>query len=225
MNKKIILAAAISCFCGVTVGYSASMLTVPHTFSAGTPIKASEMNANFAALAAEITALKTAVPLPFPKASNYSELVVTPINKNVGETVTVDGKTFTIQQSTNIADPISGSTYTIRYPKDATLTRELFISLAECTAYAPGYGWGDGYLIARKAQIGSRVGYVTINGELAPVPSGISKFSTSINFQVSGNICLSVPLEFSSEVVSRDTATIIINRATELLKYISVEST
>ena len=55
MNKKIVIGTLMGCLFGATVGYSASVINVPHTFTAGTSIKASEVNANFVALSQRIS--------------------------------------------------------------------------------------------------------------------------------------------------------------------------
>ena len=104
MNKKIIIGTLIGCLFGATVGYSASVVNLPHTFTAGTSIKASEVNANFAALSQEISNLKSTTN--FSKSTNFSESVLTPITAAVGSTVTVGGKSFEIKQKIAIEDPI-----------------------------------------------------------------------------------------------------------------------
>jgi gas vesicle protein len=78
MNKKIIMGTLIGCFFGATVGYSAAVINVPHTFTAGTSIKASEVNANFAALAQDIASVKNSVSLY--KSSDFSETLISPIS-------------------------------------------------------------------------------------------------------------------------------------------------
>jgi hypothetical protein len=58
MSKKLSIALCATAFVTVAVGAFANSLTIPHTFSAGTPSSAAEVNENFAAVQAAVDELE-----------------------------------------------------------------------------------------------------------------------------------------------------------------------
>ena len=131
MNNKIIIGTLVGCLLGATVGYSASVITLPHTFAAGTPIKASEVNANFSALAQEIAKIKN--PVSLNKSSDFSEVAIAPIGAIVGSTVILDSTIFTIKQKMGVEDIITGKKYTLNYPVLTSSTTTPAFKAANCS--------------------------------------------------------------------------------------------
>jgi hypothetical protein len=138
MNKKIIIGTLMGCLFGATVGYSASVVSLPHTFTAGTSIKASEVNANFSALAQEIANTKDSIGLN--KSSDFTETAITPTSAAVGSTVTVGSKSYIIKQSVGLEDPITGKKYTLNYPKLSSDTLSGFAYYVSCSDGNLGQG-------------------------------------------------------------------------------------
>ena len=179
MNKKIIIGTLIGCLFGATVGYSASVVNLPHTFTAGTSIKASEVNANFSALAQEIANTKDSIGLN--KSSDFTETAITPTNAAVGSTVTVGSKSYIIKQVSNIEDPITGKKYTLNYPVQIGALDGMGVMATNCrglidTELAVKVGNGSGFT--------SYVYYKMLT---------VSTYSASvgIRLQVSSNLCAS----------------------------------
>lgn len=215
MNSKIIISTLIGCLLGATVGYSASVVNLPHTFTAGTPIKASEVNANFSALAQEIASVKGTTHLN--KSSSFTESTIEPINAAVGSTIMVGSKSFVIKQKVGIQDPITGKKYTLNYPKLST------DSIFGVNYYAHG-GCADGYLgrgsVIREGKSNLFTSYVGFYGKYLENPSFVGSV-TFISVKLSNNLCAEVGLEQAD--LNFDGISAIINRATELQKYISVQ--
>lgn len=215
MNSKIIISTLIGCLLGATVGYSASVVSLPHTFTAGTPIKASEVNANFSALAQEIASVKGSTNLN--KASSFTEVMIEPINAAVGSTVMVGSKSFVIKQEVGLQDPITGKKYTLNYPK---LSTDSGIGVSY---YIDGY-CSDGHLgngiAIREGKSNIFTSYVGLRGKY--VTEILQPFTiTFISVKLSNNLCAEVRLEQTD--FNYDAASTIISRATELQKYISVQ--
>jgi hypothetical protein len=207
MNKKIIIGTLMGCLFGATVGYSASVINLPHTFTAGTAIKASEVNANFSALAQEIASVKNSAPLN--ASSDFTEMAITPISAVVGSTVVVGSQSFVIKQKVGLEDPITGKKYTLNYPQLASIT-SVFTATTSCktlfdTNIAVRLGNGNGF-----------TSYVSYHSA-----STIPTSDTRIYIQIK-NICTSVSIEQGADA-THATATAMIDRATELQKYISVQ--
>lgn len=111
--KKCLLGAAIACL------NISAIAAVPHTFSAGTPAKAAEVNANFAHLDAQSSLpFKTFLDL------DYS-LTYTPVNSNPGDTVTIAGVEYATIR-TEFFDTYSGKLFRVT---GLTKTAEISISL------------------------------------------------------------------------------------------------
>lgn len=215
MNKKVIIGTLMGCLFGATVGYSSSVINVPHTFTAGTSIKASEVNANFSALAQEIANTKDSIGLN--KSSDFTETAITPTNAAVGSTVTVGSKSYIIKQVSNVEDPITGKKYTLNYPVQIGAFDGMGVIAANCkglidTELAVKVGNGSGFT--------SYVYYQMFNGANSGASSSAS---VGIRLQVSSNLCASLGKSDSVADVSSVAATEMINRATELQKYISVQ--
>lgn len=214
MNKKIIIGTLMGCFFGATVGYSASVVSLPHTFAAGTPIKASEVNANFSALAQEISSIKGESGIN--KSSNFSEATITPISAVVGSNVTIGSKDFVIKQKAGIEDPITGKKYTVNYPESIHPTMGGLLYITSCKVLA-------GTKLIVKAGVGSGfTSYVTYDGKDS---GGISGGSMQVYIQLSPNICLlpSSGNEFTVSSFSNAATSLVIDSAIELQKYISVQ--
>ena len=209
-NKKIIIGTLMGCIFGATVGYSASVVSLPHTFTAGTPIKASEVNANFAALSQEISNLKSTAN--FSKSTIFSESVLTPITAAVGSTVTVGGKSFEIKQKVAIEDPITGKKYTLNYPIGTE--GNVSIRVLSCDA-----GISDNAQVIRLGYGNGFTSYVYLHSFASDL---ISSFYTGIHIALSKNVCVSFTVERFLES-SHTVVTSMINRAEELQKYISVK--
>ena len=211
-NKKIIIGTLMGCIFGATVGYSASVVSLPHTFTAGTPIKASEVNANFAALSQEISNLKSTAN--FSKSTIFSESVLTPITAAVGSTVTVGGKSFEIKQKVAIEDPITGKKYTLNYPIGTE--GNVSIRVLSCDA-----GISDNAQVIRLGYGNGFTSYVYLHSFASDL---ISSFYTGIDIALSKNVCASFTVErFFESIPTYTVPTSMINRAEELQKYISVK--
>ncbi len=205
MNKKIIICTLMGCLFGATVGYSASVVNLPHTFAAGTSIKASEVNANFAALAQEIADIKETVSLN--KYSAFTEMEIAPISTLVGSTITLGSNSFIIKQLKG-EDPLTGKKYTLTYPSVMT---------------------GDGYTVFStncKALLDTQMAIRLGKGN--GFTSYVSYYSSSngspdtrIYIQV-GDFCTLVPIE-KGKYGGYTEAKGMIDRATEAQRYISVQ--
>lgn len=211
MNKKIIVGTLLGCLFGATVGYSASVVTLPHTFTAGTAIKASEVNANFSALAQEIASIKDSVSLS--KSSDFTVMAIAPVSAVVGSTITIGTKNFTLKQKPNIEDPITGKKYTLNYPAAAT---DVVVRAGKCPAFidseiAVKMGSGNGFT--------SYVYYTLYND------SGVSsQAGAGIKIQLTDNLCAYTGGLDTSSDISRSAAVELISRVTELQRYISVQA-
>lgn len=208
MNKKVIIGTLFGCLFGATVGYSASVINLPHTFTAGTTIKASEVNANFSALAQEIASVKNSATLNV--SSDFTEMAITPISAAVGSTVVVGSQSFVIKQKVGIEDPITGKKYTLNYPQLASNT-SIFTATTSCktlfdTNIAVRLGNGNGFT----SYVSYRIGVTP------PLTS-----NTQIYIQTN-NLCTAVNIEQGADA-THATASAMIGRATELMKYISVQ--
>ncbi len=208
MNKKVIIGTLMGCLFGATVGYSASVINLPHTFTAGTPIKASEVNANFAALAQEVASVKNTVGIK--TSSDFTEMAITPIIAAVGSTITVGTKSFIIKQKSDLEDPITGKKYTLNYPDLGGTKLSYYVgcdSILRANSLVVRAGNGSGF-----------TSYVGLKSFNFPQPSTITflsvKFSNNLcaDFEVSGD------QSFNHAEVSA-----MIDIATELQKYISVK--
>lgn len=210
MNKKIIVGSLVGCIFGATVGYSASVVSLPHTFAAGTPIKASEVNANFAALGQEIASVKGMDGLS--KSSDFSEKAITPIVSAVGSIITVGSKNYVIKQKAGIEDPITGKKYTLNYPEPTTGSENSAVFyISNCRVFfdtniAVRLGHGNGF-----------TSYVAYHSS-----SNGARSSTSILIQVN-NICTHIRTDIATETTTYATVSAMIDRTTELQKYISVQ--
>lgn len=208
MNKKIIIGTLMGCLLGATVGYSASVINVPHTFTAGTSIKASEVNANFAALAQEIASIKNTVSLN--KSSDFSEIAISPISTTVGSTVIVDSKSFLISQQSNIEDPITGKKYTINFPVPSGVNDTTSVMPAKCSALM------DTQIVVKTGRANNFISYIYYKGYN-------NGSSVGFTIQVSDNVCIYAATSDSAIGWTHAAATQMINRVTELQKYISVQ--
>lgn len=213
MNKKIIVGTLAGCIFGATVGYSASVVSLPHTFTAGTPIKASEVNANFSALSQEISNLKNITN--FGKSTEFSESVLTPISATVGSTVTVGGKSFEMKQMTAIEDLVTGKKYTLNYPSNTGDFGQARVMVANCNArfYTE--------LAIKVWYSSSFTSYVSLKG--FPDSNGIpSNPTTYIYVSLSNNLCASIELERSADS-GHTIVNAMIERANEIQRYIAVK--
>ncbi len=210
MNKKIIVGTLAGCIFGATVGYSASVVSLPHTFTSGTPIKASEVNANFSALAQEIS--KTNSSLILNKSSNFTEVATSSVNVAVGSVITVGSKNFVIKQKTGIEDPITGKRYNLNYPQESDSESGLAIFVTTCRQH-----FGTNIIV----RLGLGAGF---NNYVAYYRrSDIGYESTHTNFYIQiDNLCASLMLENSVDL-TRTTALAMMDRAIDLQKYISVQ--
>lgn len=216
MNSKIIISTLIGCLLGATVGYSASVVSLPHTFKAGTPIKASEVNANFSALSQEIAQIKN--PVNLSKSSDFSEVVITPTSAVVDSTVIVGSTSFTIKEKVGVQDIITGKKYTLHYPVLTTTGKNTAsFKASNCGQMAVEN------LVLRAANHDSKfTSYVALYSnyrEDLPLDTA----TTIIYVQLSANLCAYVPLEQS--VFTQQAISPLINRAVELQKYIKVQET
>lgn len=216
INKKVIIGSLIGCIFGATVGYSTSVVSLPHTFTAGTPIKASEVNANFSSLAQEILNIKNTVNLN--KSSDFSEAVVSPLNATVGSTVMVGSKSFIIKQKMGLEDLITGKKYTLNYPEPTSGANTGFVAI-NCK------GFSDGSLIVRGG-IGEKfTSYVSLFGRNY-VPGGFdlqSQVVVVVYIQLTNNLCAYVETERNTDY-SHATASQMIDTAVEIQRYISVQA-
>lgn len=207
-NKKIIIGSLMGCIFGATVGYSASVVSLPHTFTAGTPIKASEVNANFSALAHEISTIDSSLLLN--RSSNFTDVSINTQSMSVGSTVTIGAKSFVIKQKSNIEDPITGKVYSINYPQLETETGANTL-LTGCRQH-----FGSSIIISR----GSGNGFVSY---VSYYKSEIGGGSTRTAFYIqTNNLCTSLTIENGMDL-TRTTAVGMMNRAIELQKYIFVQ--
>ena len=222
-NKKIIIGSVMGCILGATVGYSASVVSLPHTFTAGTPIKASEVNANFSALAQEISKIKTATS--FNTVTDFSEISLTPVNAAVNSTIVVGTENFTMKQKTDITDPITGKKYTLNYPSLSSNTLSdisYFVDGGTCKEGRLGRG-----LAVRAGNSGTFTSYVGVYGKYVGSSSGLAPFqfvNSFISVKVGNNLCAEFHLEQQNDF-NNVTLSAIINRALELQKYVSVKET
>lgn len=208
MNKKIIVGSLVGCVFGATVGYSASVVSLPHTFVSGTPIKASEVNANFSALAHDISTLDSSLLLN--RSSNFTDVSINTQSMPVGSTVTIGGKSFIIKQKSNIEDPITGKVYTINYPQVETESGGVTF-VTGCRQHV-----GTSIIISR----GSGNGFVNY---ISYYKSEISGGFTRTAFYIqTNNLCTSLTIENGVDL-TRTTAVAMMNRAIELQKYIFVQ--
>lgn len=215
MNKKVIIGTLMGCLFGATVGYSASVVSLPHTFTAGTSIKASEVNANFSALAQEIASVKSSLSLS--KSSNFTEMAITPISTAVGSMVTVDSKSFIIKQKSGIEDPITGKKYILNYPVPSAPSDNDSTSImaTNCKSLM------DNEIVVSLGNGNGFTSYVYYKSYISTssTPSSAAGFT----IQVSDNICAYIKPSDSATDTTRTTAIQMINRATELQKYILVQ--
>lgn len=217
MNKKIIVGTLLGCIFGATVGYSASVVSLPNTFTAGTAIKASEVNANFSALAQEIMSVKSSVGLN-QKSSDFAEMTVTPVSTTVGSTITVGSNSYLIKQKTGIEDPITGKSYTLNYPKlIRTGTSDIGITTNNCKVMTNG-------LVLRSNSGNSFKSYIALSGRLYDNDiGGMYAVFVYTNIQVSDNLCVSLMTDGTEKVMTHARISPMIDSATELQKYISVQ--
>lgn len=220
-NKKIIIGSLMGCIFGATVGYSASVINLPHTFTAGTVIKASEINANFSALAQEISKVKTASS--FNTVTDFSEILITPVNAAVNSTIVVGTESFIMKQKTDITDPITGKKYTLNYPSLSSNT------LSDISYFADGGTCKEGRLgrglAVRAGNSGTFTSYVGVYGKYVG-NVGTTPFQSTVSFvsvKLGNNLCAEFGLEQAD--FNNVTVNAMINRALELQKYVSVKET
>ncbi len=135
MNNKN-LALGITLGILVPVGVLASNLTLPFTFTAGTPIRASEVNANFAAIQ---TAVNSKLDSSEPRARNGSRLQLLALRS-------ADGMSVPLTVMEPFSVPFFDSTlHTYCYPAIATdaVVRCLPSGLNNLPTGAPGYYFTD----------------------------------------------------------------------------------
>lgn len=208
MNKKIIIGALLGCIFGATVGYSASVVNLPHTFTAGTPIKASEVNANFAALAQEIA------NVALHKSSDFAEIAVTPVSAAIGSTITVGAKSYIMKQRVGLEDIVTGKKYRFNYPSDATSSNAKFYT-ADCKAIV------EYNVVARVVNGNGFTSYVILSS-VTDFLSSPPSISVEVYVQLTNNICAITGYESSFDF-SHATESALIDRAADLQKYISVQ--
>ena len=218
MNKKVIVGTLVGCLFGATIGYSASAVNLPHTFTAGTPIKASEVNANFSALSQEIANVKSAALSN--KSSNFSEMAITPISAAVGSTITIGSKSFVIKQQIGLGDPITGKKYTLNYPElvGAVSSSADEYVVTSCKDIIPA----EHGLIVRMGNGNGFTSYVALQGFANNILTTTTK-NTGMRIYIQptdNNFCVGLRLE----EVSFGSASPAIDRATELQKYISLQA-
>ena len=209
MNKKVIIGTLMGCLFGATVGYSASVVNLPHTFTAGTAIKASEVNANFSAIAQEVASIKSTVGIK--TSSDFTEMAITPIVAAVGSTITVGTKSFIIKQKSDIEDPITGKKYTLNYPDLGETKLSYYVgcdSILRANSLVVRAGNGSGFT--------SYVGLKSFN--YIPKPSTITFLSVKFSNNLCADFAVGGDQSFNHAEVSA-----MIDIATELQKYISVK--
>lgn len=205
MKKNIVIAALLGSVFGVTVGYSAANFSVPHTFVAGTAIKASEVNENFAAVTAQLSALTDKQNAY--RAPNYAESSVAPVSATVGTVVpvVVNGipGTATVFQLTNIKDDFTDKTYDITY---AAHVEGASVLIRKCDS-------DDRSVVVRKVDVNGIAAYIRVSMPTSNSPTA------GISAQITPTLCLDYPL-----LMNRGTAGIqeAIDIANIELKYLSV---
>lgn len=224
MNKKIAILVAMSGILGVTIGYTTAVVSVPNTFVAGNTIKASEVNANFSALASEIASLKNVNTSN--RSSNYSESVVTPIAGTLNSTINMSGENYTITQATGIVDPITGTTYSLTYPATSVgglgpIVARFSTANCELVSHENIFG-GDALLVRKVTSSSANTSYVRMFVR-SPVLSGNVTAGVVISVQVSNSICADILTDGSTTPINASTAAEMTDRAVNLVKYIAVQ--
>ena len=222
-NKKIIIGSLMGCIFGATVGYSASVVSLPHTFKSGTPIKASEVNENFMALAQSIENLKNANVLN--KSSSFVEENYTTIDSVTNSTITQEGINYLIRQL-EFQDPITGNKYIMKYP--AAKDRRIALYTANCSSYR------GSELIVKQINISGIKLYLSINTVLSHSSSTILSpnsitgvISGNLRLQI-GNMCGVLELDnktlLSIDDLNKNEMDKFISHATSLSQYVYVKS-
>lgn len=219
-NKKIIIGSLMGCIFGATVGYSASIVSLPHTFTAGTPIKASEVNENFTALANSIESLKTNNGYT-TKSSSFVEENLTAIEPVVGTTVNTNNNSYLIKQL-DFESPITGKKYSLKYPSNKKSSSTISLYATNCLASRTNQ------LIVKQINVDGAKIYLSLANSLITLSDSITGGTrTNIYIQI-GDICGDIWVE-NSDILSVDKYSKVetdkfIARATELSKYIYVKS-
>lgn len=212
MNKKVIIGTLMGCLFGATVGYSASVINLPHTFTAGTPIKASEVNANFAALAQEIA------NVALHKSSDFAEIAVTPVSAAIGSTITVGAKSYVMKQRVGLEDIVTGKKYRFNYlgsPSAGVGNTEAVFYTADCKAIVE-------YNVVVRVVNGNGFTSYVILSSITDYNASSPAISVGVYVQLTNNICAIVGGESSFDF-SHATESALIDRVVELQKYTSVQ--
>ena len=219
MNRKNIFGVLMGCFLGATVGYSASVVSVPHTFTAGTAIKASEVNANFVALSQRISDINIKSGVNFNRSSSFSEGNITPVSASIGSIITNGSKSYIIKQISGIEDPITGKVYTVKYPapKIGSSEGRISFTLANCQI---------GKFIVKGGFINGANAYVSLSEAYYNENPSLAEMSSNLYIEV-GNLCGSIFIENNAfneaAKLNNQVASGMADRATDLMKYIVVQ--
>ncbi|HLQ25382.1 MAG TPA: hypothetical protein VK138_05810, partial [Acidiferrobacterales bacterium] len=169
MNYKLIGAIVLGL---VTTSITGATSTgVPFIFSAGSPARASEVNANFAALQAQIDNL-TSGP-------SFQTVNVTRIDAAVGSQVTIAGQVFTICERI-VPNLNSDAQYRVRFPSpliNSSRQCEISSSVAPWdSTISPGPRRAviDGYIVALVASRFFNIVTLPVNQELSSFTQSIS---------------------------------------------------
>ncbi len=219
MNKKIVIGTLMGCLFGATVGYSASVINVPHTFTAGTSIKASEVNANFVALSQRISDINIKSGVNFNRSSSFSEDNITPVSASIGTIVTSGSKSYIIKEIAAIEDPMTGKIYTVKYPvvKVGSSEGDIEFTLNNCQ--------DRGFIVKAGVVNGVNV-YISLlefsritNGNQSANLTG--EIYSSMYIQV-GNLCGKTSIDYTA-MLNNQAVSGMVDRAAELMKYIVVQ--